>query len=131
MADRSAKDAVRREIKSKSAEFGSVLGPIIPGGTIWLRIEKRLLLGQEVLMIQGIYAGPFWNDDPKEYEGDGGPSDVLWQHYLCTGGNRRVLVTLMPEAGGDTVVQWTMAVRWRGSATSTQTTVSLPKYGAQ
>ena len=59
MADRSAKDAVRREIKSKSAEFGSVLGPIIPGGTIWLRIEKRLLLGQEVLMIQGVYAGPF------------------------------------------------------------------------
>ena len=59
MADRSAKDAVRREAKSKTAEFGSVLGPIIPGGTIWLRCEQRLLLGQEVLMIQGIYEGPF------------------------------------------------------------------------
>ena len=65
MADRSAKEALRRETKSKSADFGSVLAPIIPGGTIWLRCEKRLLLGQEVLMIHGKFNGPFQNMSQK------------------------------------------------------------------
>ena len=33
-----------------------ILSPIIPAGTIWLRREKRFMLGQEVMYVQGIYA---------------------------------------------------------------------------
>lgn len=65
-ADRSAKDAVRREQKAWTADFGSVLAPIIPGGTIWLRKERRFMIGQEVLMVQGVYEGPFGNMSQSE-----------------------------------------------------------------
>ena len=59
-ADRCVKDALRREavagnVDDEDGAGGAILSPLIPNQAVWLRKARRLLLGQEALMVQGVY----------------------------------------------------------------------------
>ena len=54
-ADRSAKNCIRGEATASAKGEDPSLSPLIPAGSVWLRLEKLFFLGQEHAMIQGLY----------------------------------------------------------------------------